>query len=85
MITAFQLALFCAIKYSNAIVIEPDTDTSGLGITVNFTTDSRGINEITSNNKWKLFQSYDNPLTEWYVNCLFHSQFHIKITIIIYI
>ena len=74
MITALTLALFCAIKYSNAIVIQPDTDLSGTGITVAFADDPRGVNNITANNEWKMFQAWGNSLTEWYV---FHPQHYI--------
>lgn len=64
--TTITLALLYAIKYSNAIVIRPDTDTSGLGISADLTTDPRSINEITDNNEWKVYQSYSNVLADWY-------------------
>ena len=60
------LTLVYAIKYSNAAVITPDTVKPGLGITADLSTDPRSMNEINADNEWKLYQSWTNPLGDWY-------------------
>ena len=58
------LALIIACKYLNAVVvIKPDT--SNPYITATLTSDPREINDIDSFNEWKLYQNFDNPLTDW--------------------
>ena len=61
------LTTLIVYNYANAVpvVIKPDTDTSGLGITADLSNDPRSINQINSDNEWKIFQSYDNPLSDW--------------------
>ena len=69
------LALIIACKYVNAaVVIKPDT--SDPFITATLTSDPRGINSIdNSNNEWKLFQDYDNPLTDWYTYDIYNISY----------
>ena len=55
------------VFYANAVpvVIKPDTDTSGLGITAKLSNDPRSINEINNDNEWKIYQSYNKTLSNW--------------------
>ena len=78
MIMILTLFLNYAIKYSNAVVIAPGDDTSGLGITVSLTSDPRGLNEVNGDNEWSLYQHWNNPLGDWYIN------FYIYLYIYIY-
>ena len=54
------------IQYiANAVMIAPNS--SEPFITAKLTPDPRGINKVTANNQWKLYQIQSNPLNDWYV------------------
>ena len=59
----------CSISPRN----ESDNPITQCDATVTLINDPRGINNITSDNEWKLFQNQDNALLDWYAVHLFVS------------
>ena len=51
--------------FANGIIIDPTTKDQYA--TVSLAPDPRGINKITPDNQWQLFQAAQNPLYDWYL------------------
>ena len=59
----FMISLILHAMSSNVVLIDPTSNDEY--ISVQLTDDSRGINEINSDNEWVIAEKGANPLHDW--------------------